>query len=263
MINNNLFGEYFKCLRIERSLTYESALIGMGLPIEETWISRLKDAEEKGVIKNRFFNRIKAFYGVTEETLKSITKAANEHRMRNTDSGRFYSFMKQIIEQRDLILATPKYSNITINGVWLQSPYFGGGPLHLGALLKLWSDEELVCKCENCGGNVYMVEGLLILSNWRHSGLCIECGRYYRYYSNHPEFKRNFLDAWKVLSKYRGEKTSDKPATVKEMLRDILKNEEHYEDIVKEYHLDENDDKPVEIEFEPGYLCFKGHKLTL
>ena len=66
-----------------------------------------------------------------------------------------------------------------------------------------------------------------------------------------------------MSSKFSEGKTNDEPATIKTMLRDILKNEEHYEDIVKEYHLDENDDKPVEIEFEPGYLCFKDHKFTL
>jgi len=263
MIDNKFFGEYFKCLRKSKSLTYESALENMGLPAEDIWVTRLRYAEENGFMKNRFFKRLKAFYDVTDETLNSITEAAKEHRKRNTDNGRFFSFMKQIIKHRDLILATPKYSNITIDGVWLQSPYFGGGLLYLGALLNLWSDEELVSKCDECGGNVYMTEGLLILSSWRHSGLCIECGHFHCYWSDHPQFKRNFKNAWDVLSKFRKEKTSDEPATVKEMLRDILKDEEHYEDIVKEYHLDENDSEPVEIEFEPGYLCFKEHKFTL
>jgi len=263
MIINKLLGEYFKRLRIAWSLTYESALAGLGLPIEDKWISRLKEAEEKGIIKNRFFNKIKAFYGVTDETLNSIVRAADEHRARNTDSGRFASFIKWIIEHRDLILATPKYSNISIKGVCLQSPYFGGGPLYLGALLKLWADEELLCKCDNCSGNVYMLEGTLILSNMTHCGQCIECGRYYRYCSNHPQFKRNFLNAWNVLAKFMEEKTNDAPASIKTMLRDVLKDDEHYDEIVKQYHLDGNDDTLEEIEFEPGFLCFKGRKFAL
>jgi len=263
MIINKLFGEYFKCLRISRSLTFESALAGLGLPIEKKWISRLKEAEEKGIISNRFFKRIKSFYGATDETLSSIERAADEHRARNTDGGRLYSFMKQIIKHRDLILATPKYSNISIKGVCLQSPYLGGGPLYLGALLKLWADEELVCKCDNCGGKVYILEGIWALSNMAHGGQCIECGHYYRYYSIHSQFKRNYTDAWNVLAKFMEEKVSDAPATIKTMLRDILKDHENYYEIVKDYHLEGNDDKQEEIEFEPGALTFKGRKLIL
>lgn len=259
MINNKLFGEYFKRLRLSRSLTYEHALVGIGLPIEELWISRLKEAEESGVMKNRFFKRIKTFYGVTDEILSSINMAANEQRLRNTDYGRIISFMKQIFDNRDLILATPKYSNIQVEGASLQSPYMGGGQLSLGVLLKIWSNKELVCKCDRCGGNVYLFGGIWAFTSMKHWGHCVECKRYSCYCVGQPQFKRNYSSAWSVSASHRREEST----TVKSMLRDILKGDEHYEDLVAEYHLAENDDKPEKTEFDPGSLYYKGRELTL
>lgn len=245
MITNILFGAYFKELRIARALSIEDTLAGMGLPQDDLWSKRLAEAEEKGVFKQRFIKKMMAFYGVTNDNLDSITEKARQKYLRTSDTGRIISFIDDIMANGELIRTDPRFSNIIVGGALIQSPYIGGGALPLGVLLKLWAGEGPVCVCEKCGGKVYMFGALFALSTSNHYGYCAGCGRYAKFESGRPQYDHDhkYIEAWNLLSGWRKKNKNAEKASVKAMLLEILKNRNDFEGIVREFHLEDEDDE--------------------
>ncbi len=83
-----------------------------------------------------------------------------------------------ILENFDKILENEKYFFCELPDGFLSMPYVGSdGPIKLGILVMLWQQGQLIRKCDDCDGEVYIrgAGGSPLSGSYKCWGLCSGC----------------------------------------------------------------------------------------
>jgi hypothetical protein len=101
-----------------------------------------------------------------------------------------------------LIIKTPEYFYILLEGFHVGTSITGISYIPIGGLLLLWRDEELICQCPECDGKAYIFQagGSILSGNHSFTAICPECLRCFC--DKASSFQEIYFPIFSKLKKY-------------------------------------------------------------
>ena len=89
----------------------------------------------------------------------------------------FYSNIPLFVEKQEIILQNPRFYSIKAPRVFYSGFFIAGQPITLGALLRIWQNEENLTQECNCGGRkvIYSFSGSMLSGMCVGGSICPQC----------------------------------------------------------------------------------------